>query len=155
MRSVVLVALAAVGTGCVAGGHGHVRGGVLVYSDPPPRRVVVVESNPGYVWIDGQWVWAGNQWVWYDGYWERERPGYVYVAGYWQRSGSGHVWVAPRWRHHSGHSVVLRRPVDTHVRVRARPAGQGHIKVHGGGQGHIKVHGGGQGRVKVRARPGR
>ena len=103
MRNYILgiVALATVGmsTGCYVTGTGRVHGGAVVaYSAPPPARVVVVDSRPGYVWVDGQYNWVNGQWVWYDGYWVPERTGYVYVAGYWRPHGSRYVYVQPTWR---------------------------------------------------------
>ena len=49
---------------------------VSVEEGPPAARVVVMETRPGYVAIEGRWVRMNNQWVWRDGYYERERVGY-------------------------------------------------------------------------------
>lgn len=117
---VVGLSFALASTGCVARGHGTVRGGAtIVYSEPPPPRVYDdVAPRDGWLWVDGRWAWVSSRWVWYDGYWVRERPGYVYERGYWQRSGNRYVWVQPRWRPHRGNVDVRSRPARPNVRVR-------------------------------------
>ena len=92
---------ALLGTGCVVRAQGHVGAPVAfveVEDDPPPPRTVVVETRPGFIWVEGRWGRAGDQWVWRDGYYERERSGYVYEQGRWEPRGRGHVWVEGRWR---------------------------------------------------------
>ena len=89
--------------GCVVSARGHVSAPVPVAyvevdEEPPPPRTVVVETRPGFIWIEGRWVRNGNQWAWRDGYYERERAGYVYDQGRWERRGNGHVWVEGNWR---------------------------------------------------------
>jgi hypothetical protein len=141
MRMGLLLLALGSGAGCVATAHGQMSSGLVVYSDPPPPRAVVVTSNPGYVWVDGHWSWYGNQWVWADGYWERERAGHVFVAGYWQPRGRTHVWVEPRWRRHDGHVVVHQRhsgSVKVHKHGRARPAAP--VRARGGAKVKVKVH---------------
>jgi hypothetical protein len=91
-------------TGCRATEGAFV---VVETSPPPPRREVVV-YRPGFLWIPGRWVHAGNRWDWRGGYYARERPNHVYVEGRWERRGRGHVWVEGGWR-----------PRD-HARVRDR-----------------------------------
>lgn len=94
-----LIATAA--SGCVVRARGHV-GGPVVYTEieeePPPPRTVVVETRPGYIWVEGRWSRNGSRWVWRDGYYERERAGYVWEQGRWERRGRGHVWVEGKWR---------------------------------------------------------
>lgn len=93
--------VATAGTGCVVRAHGHV-GAPVVYAEvdeaPPPPRVVVVDTRPGYIWVEGRWTRSGGRWVWRDGYYERERVGYVWEQGRWERRGRGNVWVEGRWR---------------------------------------------------------
>jgi len=92
---------AALGSGCVVRAHGQVGVPVTyveVQEEPPPPRVVVVDTRPGYIWVEGRWVWSGGQYVWRDGYYERERAGYVWEQGRWENRGRGHVWVEGRWR---------------------------------------------------------
>jgi hypothetical protein len=97
-----LVAGLALGSvGCVVHGHARVRGPVAyveVDEAPPPPRVIVRETRPGYVYIQGRWVRSGNRWVWRDGHWERQRAGHVWVDGRWERRGNRHVWVEGSWR---------------------------------------------------------
>jgi hypothetical protein len=50
-------------TGCVARERVYVAG--------PPRRVVVVESRPGLVWVPGHWVRYRGGEVWVEGHWRR------------------------------------------------------------------------------------
>lgn len=102
LASLALAAsLAAISTGCVVRAHGRV-GGPVVYTEveeePPPPRAVVVETRPGFIWVQGRWVHNGGRWQWRDGYWERERAGYYWEQGRWERRGRGHVWVEGRWR---------------------------------------------------------
>lgn len=100
LSSFLFVAIiGSVATGCV------VRGGVVaepvavveVEEAPPPPRTVVVETRPGFVWIEGRWIYRGNRYVWSDGRWERERGGHVWVQGRWEQRGRRHVWVEGRW----------------------------------------------------------
>lgn len=88
-------------SGCIVRAHGQVAAPVAyveVEEEPPPPRAVVVETRPGFVWVEGRWTRGGNRWVWSDGFWERERSGHVWEQGRWQRQGRGHVWVQGRWR---------------------------------------------------------
>jgi hypothetical protein len=97
----ITATFATLGSGCVVRAQGHVGapvGYVEVYDEPPPPRVVVVDTRPGFIWVEGRWVRSGNQWVWRDGYYERERAGQVWEQGRWERRGNGHVWVEGRWR---------------------------------------------------------
>ncbi len=73
---------------------------VVVQQAPPPLPVetVVVAPGPNYVWIGGEWIWAGG-WVWRAGYWGCPPRGYsVWIGGRtWH---DGHHWHAERghWR---------------------------------------------------------
>src|SRR6185503_4924201 len=71
---------------------------VEVEEAPPPPRAVVVQTRPGFVWVEGRWYRRHGRWEWRDGYWERERRGYVWVPGRWDRRGRHHVWVEGSWR---------------------------------------------------------
>lgn len=95
--------------GCLVTAHGEVAAPTAVVEvdeEPPPPRAVVVETRPGFIFIQGHWQRAGNRWVWRDGYWERERAGYVWEEGRWENRGRGHVWVEGRWR--AGGGPVVR-----------------------------------------------
>jgi YXWGXW repeat-containing protein len=92
--------------GCVVRGHAQVVAPapvavVEVEEEPPPPRAVVVETRPGFVWIEGRYERRGRQWAWIDGRWERERAGHVWVQGRWERRGNRHVWVEGRWEAHA------------------------------------------------------
>ena len=79
--------------GCVVEARGHVSAPpppvavveVEVEEEPPPPRAVVVETRPGFVFVQGRWFRRGGRWEWSDGHWERERAGQVWVAGRWER----------------------------------------------------------------------
>jgi hypothetical protein len=56
---------------------------VVVQQPPPPMPVetVVLAPGPDYVWIGGEWIWAGG-WVWRAGYWGLPPHGHGgWVAG--------------------------------------------------------------------------
>ena len=92
---------AALASGCVVRAQGHIAAPVAyveVEEEPPPPRAVIVETRPGFIWVEGRWVRRGGQWTWRDGYYERERVGYVWEQGRWERRGRGHVWVEGSWR---------------------------------------------------------
>lgn len=96
----IVASFAALGAGCVVRAHGRVSAPVAyveVEEAPPPPRVVVHETRPGFVWVEGRWTRSGNRWVWRDGHWQRERAGHVWVQGRWERRGNRHVWVEGRW----------------------------------------------------------
>jgi hypothetical protein len=102
-----LLAATLLGTvgGCVVEARGHVAAPVAVVEveeEPPPPRTVVVETRPGFVFIEGRWFRSGGRWEWQDGRWERERVGHVWVAGRWERRGHKHVWVEGQWRATAG-----------------------------------------------------
>jgi hypothetical protein len=109
----LLVTSLLVGTagGCVVRAHGHVPVPVAVVQveveeEPPPPRRVVVESRPGFIFIEGRWIRRGGRWEWNEGHWERQRSGYVWYQGHWERRGNRHVWIEGEWR--SGGDTVIR-----------------------------------------------
>lgn len=105
-KLLLLVTLLAGASGCLVRTHGSVQVApvavVEVEEAPPPPRAVVVESRPGFVWIDGRWAHRGGRYMWIDGRWERERVGHRWVQGRWERRGRRHVWVDGRWENHGG-----------------------------------------------------
>jgi hypothetical protein len=106
-----LLAATLLGTagGCVVEARGHVSAPVAVVEvdeEPPPPRTVVVETRPGFVFIEGRWYRSGGRWEWQDGRWERERTGHVWVAGRWERRGNKHVWIEGSWRASAGGPAV-------------------------------------------------
>ena len=71
---------------------------VAVAPPPPPVETVVVAPGPGYVWVDGEWLWNGR-WVWVGGHWlVPPRPHAVWVRGYWGRGPRGYFRVGGHWR---------------------------------------------------------
>ncbi len=93
--------VAAVSAGCVVRANGHVGVPVAVVEvdeEPPPPRAVVMETRPGFIFIQGRWTRQNRQWLWADGHWDRERAGYQWDEGRWERRGRGHVYVEGRWR---------------------------------------------------------
>jgi hypothetical protein len=99
--SLAIAASLSAWSGCLVEGHARVAEPVAVVEvdeEPPPPRTVVVETRPGFIWIEGRWVRGNGRWVWRDGYYERERAGYVWDQGRWENRGNRHVWVEGRWR---------------------------------------------------------
>lgn len=73
-----------------------VEGGVV---DTRPADVVYVRPvspGPGYVWIDGDWVWRGGTYRWHEGRWRRTSR--TWQAGHWQPVGAGWRWNRGHWR---------------------------------------------------------
>jgi outer membrane lipoprotein SlyB len=72
----------------------------VVEAAPPPAPVetVVVAPGPGFVWIDGEWIWSGR-WVWVGGHWGYPpHPHAVWVRGYWSRGPDGWHRAPGHWR---------------------------------------------------------
>jgi len=68
IRSLLLLAALAAGTS--AGCSRHYR----AHTPPPPPppyayRARGTAPGPGYVWVDGYWVFRGNHWRWVSGHW--------------------------------------------------------------------------------------
>ena len=108
---IVGLALSSSLTACFVEGHARVVepapvATVEVDEEPPPPQTVVVETRPGYIWIEGRYERRGNRWVWANGRYERERSGSVWEQGRWERRGNRHVWVEGRWR--AGGGPVIR-----------------------------------------------
>jgi hypothetical protein len=64
----------------------------------PPVIVRPVAPSARHIWIDGNWVWRGNNYVWVDGYWAEPRPGFRWVPGHWKHRRGGWFWVPGHWR---------------------------------------------------------
>src|SRR6185295_12572016 len=99
----LLVTSLLIGTagGCVVEARGHVAAPVAVVEveeEPPPPRRVVVESRPGFLFLEGRWERRGGRCVWNDGGWERQRSGHIWIKGHWERRGNRHVWIEGEWR---------------------------------------------------------
>jgi len=86
---------------CVVHGSGYVSGPtavVEVEEEPPAPRVVVVDTRPGFIWVEGRWYRSGGRWEWSNGHYERERAGQYWTQGHWERRGNRHVWIEGRWQ---------------------------------------------------------
>ena len=71
---------------------------VTVAPPPPPVERVVIAPAPGYVWIDGEWIWDGR-WVWMAGYWGvPPYPHAIWVRGSWDRGPRGWHGSRGHWR---------------------------------------------------------
>jgi hypothetical protein len=108
LKSSLLVAVAALlATGCVVRER-------VVYATPPvaPAPDVVVTEDmpapyvevmpavprPGFVWVQGAWVWR-HHWVWVRGHWEHPpRPEAVWIGGRYEYRGGARVWIGGYWR---------------------------------------------------------
>ncbi|HTO86490.1 MAG TPA: YXWGXW repeat-containing protein [Thermoanaerobaculia bacterium] len=80
--------------------------GVAYVAVAPPAPLVEVRAvspGPGYVWIEGSWVWRANAYQWRAGRWER-RPHAeaVWVAGSWRHAHQGWYWVDGHWADRRG-----------------------------------------------------
>jgi hypothetical protein len=97
-KLVLAIGLAGAVAGCAGSATYSSRGGyVAVRSAPPAPVEVYYEDRPGYVWLEGRWVWDGYDWRWREGRYVRARPGFVYHQGYWDLRGSSWVWIDGRW----------------------------------------------------------
>lgn len=97
----LVASLAAGSVGCVVRARGQVGVPMTVVEvdeEPPAPRAWVVETRPGFVFVQGRWSRNGGRWDWNDGYWERQRANQAWEDGRWERRGRGHVWVEGRWR---------------------------------------------------------
>lgn len=100
----ILLGILLLSAGCVVTARGTVRGGMYVTEAPPPPRVESYSPRPGYVWVQGRWVW-NRRWVWKAGHWERERHGRTWQQGSWQQQNNQWVWVEGQWVHASAPPV--------------------------------------------------
>ncbi len=74
---------------------------VVVDAAPPPapvETVAVVAPGPGYIWVDGEWVWNG-QWIWVAGHWGYPPyPHAIWIRGEWDRDPHGWHRAPGHWR---------------------------------------------------------
>jgi hypothetical protein len=61
-----------------------------VYERPPSPGV-------GYIWIDGDWSYEGNNYVWHEGRWGTPRGSRHWQSGVWQKRGNGFRWHRGGW----------------------------------------------------------
>ena len=73
----------------------------VVENAPPPapvETVTVVAPGPGYIWVDGEWVWNGG-WIWMAGHWGYPPyPHAIWVRGDWDRGPHGWHRSPGHWR---------------------------------------------------------
>jgi hypothetical protein len=98
LLGIPLAVLLATGAALVTGCYASSASVGVTAGDPYYGDAYVVRN--GHVWVEGHWVWQGDQWVWAPGYWVVDRPGYVYTQGYWHYDSY--------WRWYPGSWVVAR-----------------------------------------------
>ncbi|HLA59038.1 MAG TPA: hypothetical protein VK622_09770, partial [Puia sp.] len=54
--------------------------------------------GPGYVWIDGEWEYYGNNYHWRNGSWQQPREGRAWKSGYWENNKRGYRWHKGGWQ---------------------------------------------------------
>lgn len=67
----------------------------------PTAPVIVrpVAPTPRHVWIDGDWVWRGNNYQYVNGYWASPvAVGAAWVPGHWKSTRRGWIWKKGHWR---------------------------------------------------------
>ncbi len=97
----VLIGLAASAfSGCTVGYQGSAPVYVAEAPQPPPPEVEYMPPapGPGYVWIEGSWVWNGR-WIWEPGRWlPQPHPFGRWEPGHWERGPRGYIWEEGHWR---------------------------------------------------------
>ncbi|HUX85289.1 MAG TPA: YXWGXW repeat-containing protein [Chitinophagaceae bacterium] len=94
-KSFILVALV-LGMGLFGGCM--VSGGFVTSRPADITYVRPVAPGTDYVWIDGDWYWAGGAYVWHEGHWAKPRGGRAWVPGRWQSANRGWRWRKGHWR---------------------------------------------------------
>ena len=86
---ILTLSLIILSTGCAVHGYVTTRPADVYYDRP---------AAPGvdFVWISGNWSWAGGKYIWHEGHWARKRSGHEWHEGHWEHHGRG-------WRWHKGH----------------------------------------------------
>ena len=90
----LLVGLVMICTIVLAGCAGEVvatRPSEVVYDRP-------AAPGPDYIWISGDWVWAGGRYSWHEGHWDRRREGHVWHDGGWESRRGGWAWHRGYWK---------------------------------------------------------
>jgi hypothetical protein len=70
------------------------------YVDEQPADVTYeqgVAPGPGYVWIDGDWVYGGGRYSYQKGHWDHGRQGHSYAKGSWSHTSHGYHWNRGHW----------------------------------------------------------
>ena len=58
-----------------------------------PAVVRIASPGPRHIWIDGDWVWRGNNYVYQPGYWYLPKGRERWIPGHWKATRGGWVWV--------------------------------------------------------------
>ncbi len=68
-------------------------------SSRPARPVFVrpASPGPGYVWMDGNWIWRGGRYEYENGRWYEPRAEHWH-NGHWRKVRGGWAWQPGRWR---------------------------------------------------------
>ncbi|RFM29760.1 YXWGXW repeat-containing protein [Deminuibacter soli] len=73
-----------------------------VFVSVRPAAPVIVhpaQPSPRHIWIEGEYVWRGNNYIYQPGYWTVPPPRYrVWHPGYWRQTRGGWYWVPGSWR---------------------------------------------------------
>ena len=89
--SIIAIAACIAATGCAVDGYVEAQPGDVYYERG-------VAPGPGYIWVDGDWMWAGGRYVWHNGYWGHPRAGRTWQAGHWDHGTRGYHWNRGRWK---------------------------------------------------------
>ena len=63
----------------------------------PDQAELVFQYRPGFVRVEGHWVWTPTGWSWTPGSYVVDREGFVYVQGRWERQRGRWVWIPGQW----------------------------------------------------------
>ena len=112
--AVIGAAAGAIAGGTLGNKEDHSRGTIYrsegdatserIYSEEPvapaPKTdVMVVQSNPGTIWVPGHWFFSKDDYTWIPGHWETPPPRTrYYVPPHWKRRGQGFVYVRGYWQ---------------------------------------------------------
>jgi hypothetical protein len=96
MKNYILIIFAVIAIGLSSCGPSA----VVVRTRPePPIYSRPYSPGPNYVWVDGEWIWRGNQYVYKQGYWAPiRRKNDIYVQGHWRAGKGGWYWVPGHWK---------------------------------------------------------
>jgi WXXGXW repeat (2 copies) len=82
----------------LAAGLGSCTAGYVTTRPADVHYARSLAPGPGYVWINGDWVWSGGNYHWKEGYWHEARPGRSWKSGYWEKSHQGYRWHKGYWQ---------------------------------------------------------
>ena len=67
-----------------------------------PAIVRIASPGPRHIWIDGDWIWRGNNYVYQPGYWYLPRAREHWMPGHWKATRGGGVWIPGHWKYRRG-----------------------------------------------------